>query len=404
MEEDEDGLFSTVSRALECVEGWCAHWSPECLRAVLGDDASPSTSGEDDDDVRARALADALLVAARRAAPAILAVERFARERRARCGGASTTVVELCGASRGHLLGALIASMRLEGVARVVLVDPRWPRAGAGDDASGDAAGAAASVPKKTDDARLPTAHMDARTDGWWTHRLVDPPHRWKASAKNASHLRSLAAALRRARVAEPGAFPGAVAIVANGVGGTGDLRALQLYHAPYGNRTLDPLTTDVNLADADSKNDDARCRARDVPRRSARARHEARRRNPTYRAGPSHEFSVKRLWPGRYVGVTRRRASRRPDPSTRSRGERGRRTFASAPAESVSSLELRDGFHERDSPLVTARGRARARWGGVPRGCRGVPRGGTMGVPMGVPRGTRSAPWLCPSSSNSRR
>ena len=172
MEEDEDGLFSTVSRALECVEGWCAHWSPECLRAVLGDDASPSASGEDDDDVRGRALADALLVAARRAAPAILAVERFARERRARCGGASTTVVELCGASRGHLLGALIASMRLEGVARVVLVDPRWPRAGAGDDASGDAAGGAASVPKKTDDARLPTAHMDARTDGWWTHRL----------------------------------------------------------------------------------------------------------------------------------------------------------------------------------------------------------------------------------------
>ena len=42
--------------------------------------------------------------------------------------------MELCGASRGHLLGALIASLRLEGVERVVLVDPRWPRAGAGDD------------------------------------------------------------------------------------------------------------------------------------------------------------------------------------------------------------------------------------------------------------------------------
>ena len=103
MDEDEDGLFATVSRALECVEGWCAHWSPECLRAVLGDDATPSTSGgtagdDDDDDDRARALADALLIAARRAAPAILAVERFARERRARCGGASTTVVGLCGA------------------------------------------------------------------------------------------------------------------------------------------------------------------------------------------------------------------------------------------------------------------------------------------------------------------
>ena len=155
MEEDEDGLFSTVSRALECVEGWCAHWSPECLRAVLGNDASPSASGEDDDDVRGSALADALLVAARRAAPAILAVERFARERRARCGGASTTVVELCGASRGHR-GSTSTT-----------------RAGAGDDASGDAAGGAASVPKKTGDARLPTAHMDARTDGWWTHRLV---------------------------------------------------------------------------------------------------------------------------------------------------------------------------------------------------------------------------------------
>ena len=178
MEEDEDGYFSTVSRALECVEGWCAHWSPECLRAVLGDDATPLASGEDDDDVCGRALSDALLVAARRAAPAIFAVERFARERRARCGGASTTVVELCGASRGHLLGALIASMRLEGVARVVLVDPRWPR----DDASGDAAGGAASVSKKTDDARLPTAHMDARADGWWTRR-IDGKHPRKTPA-----------------------------------------------------------------------------------------------------------------------------------------------------------------------------------------------------------------------------
>ena len=338
MEEDEDGLFATVSRALECVEGWCAHWSPECLRAVLGDDANDAN--DENDASCARALADALLVAARRAAPAILAVERFARERRARCGGASTTVVELCGASRGHLLGALIASLRLEGVERVVLVDPRWPRAGAGDDASGDAAEAAASVPKKTDDARLPTAHVDARADGWWTHRGVAPPHRWKASAKNASHLRSLAAALRRARVA--GAAPGAIAIVANAVGGTGDLRALQLYHAPYGDRTRDLLTDDDDdLADADV--------ALAMFPGAPPERTEARRRNLTYRAGPAHEFSVRRIWPGRYAG--------------RYNGESiesfARRAWAAHVRVGSGGVGVKsstpDGFHDRDVPLVTA-------------------------------------------------
>ena len=362
MDEDEDSLFATVSRALECVEGWCAHWSPVCLRAVLGDDATPSTSGgtagdDDDDDDRARALADALLIAARRAAPAILAVERFARERRARCGGASTTVVELCGASRGHLLGALIASMRLEGVERVVLVDPRWPRAGAGDDAS------AASVPKKTDDARLPTAHVDARVDGWWTHRGVPPPHRWKASAKNASHLRSLAAALRRARcVAEPDAFASAIAIVANAVGGTCDLRALQLYHAPYGNRTLD-LADDADVALAMFPGDPPE-------------RNEARRRNLTYRAGPTHEFSVKRLWPpgGRHGGGRRGESV-----DAFARKAWAAHVLVGSGGVGVASKSS-DGFHDDDPPLVTAT-RASARE--VGRGAEEGADGGAEGDPF---------------------
>ena len=142
---EEDAVFS--ARVLECAKGWLEHWPPECLRAVLGDAAPPSRSHDgaeaDDADVDVdAALADALLVAARRAAPAILALERLVAERRTRCDGASTTVVELCGASRGHVLGAFIASMKIEGVAEVVIVDNRWPRTGAGDDASRDAAAA----------------------------------------------------------------------------------------------------------------------------------------------------------------------------------------------------------------------------------------------------------------------
>jgi hypothetical protein len=77
-----DAVFS--ARVLECAKGWLEHWPPECLRAVLGDAAPPSRSHDgaeaDDADVDVdAALADAVLVAARRAAPAILALERLER-------------------------------------------------------------------------------------------------------------------------------------------------------------------------------------------------------------------------------------------------------------------------------------------------------------------------------------
>ena len=336
-----DAVFS--ARVLECAKGWLEHWPPECLRAVLGDAAPPSRShgAEADDadvDVDA-ALADAVLVAARRAAPAILAVERLVTERRTRRDGASTTVVELCGASRGHVLGALIASMKLEGVAEVVLVDPRWPRTGAGDDASRAAAAAKGNT--------LPTSHMDA-ADGWWTSQRAAPPHRWKASVKNASHLRSLNAALRRARIAAIGESSG-ISIVANGVGGTGELRALQLYHAPYGIRTRDSTTEADDTTDQDVS---LVLLPGDPPERD-----EACRRNLLYRAGPTHEFAVKRLWPRRD-----RRDPAGPSIETYAKTAWTAHLAAGAGGEvKTSSLEVQtsstsvDGCHDASPPLVLA-------------------------------------------------
>ena len=336
-----DAVFS--ARVLECAKRWLEHWPPECLRAVLGDAAPPSRphgAEADDDyvDVDA-ALADALLVAARRAAPAILALERLVAERRTRCDGASTTVVELCGASRGHVLGALIASMKMEGVAEVVLVDNRWPRTGAGDDASRDAAAAAKGN-------TLPTSHMDA-ADGWWTSRRAAPPHRWKASVKNASHLRSLNSALRRARIAI-GESSG-ISIVANGVGGTGELRALQLYHAPYGIRTRDSTTVADDTTDEDVS---LLLLPGDPPERD-----EACRRNLLYRAGPTHEFAVKRLWPRRD-----RRDPAGPSIETYAKTAWTAHLAAGAGGEvKTSSLEVQtsstsvDGCHDASPPLVLA-------------------------------------------------
>ena len=351
-----DAVFS--ARVLECAKGWLEHWPPECLRAVLGDAAPPSRShgAEADDadvDVDA-ALADALLVAARRAAPAILALERLVAERRTRCDGASTTVVELCGASRGHVLGAFIASMKIEGVAEVVIVDNRWPRTGAGDDASRDAAAAAKSN-------TLPTSHMDA-ADGWWTSQRAAPPHRWKASLKNASHLRSLNAALRRARIAI-GESSG-ISIVANGVGGTGELRALQLYHAPYGIRTRDSTTDADDTTDQDVS---LVLLPGDPPERD-----EACRRNLLYRAGPTHEFAVKRLWPRRD-----RRDPAGPSIETYAKTAWTAHLAAGAGGEvQTLSLEVKtsstsvDGCHDESPPLVLA-SRASALELGAPSGNR---------------------------------
>ena len=347
-----DAVFS--ARVLECAKGWLEHWPPECLRAVLGDAAPPSRShgAEADADVDVdAALADAVLIAARRAAPAILALERLVTERCTRRDGASTTVVELCGASRGHVLGALLASMKMEGVAEVVIVDNRWPRTGAGDDASRDAAAAAKGN-------TLPTSHMDA-TDGWWTSRRAAPPHRWKASVKNASHLRSLNAALRRARIAI-GESSG-ISIVANGVGGTGELRALQLYHAPYGIRTRDSTTDADDTTDQDVA---LVLLPGDPPERD-----EACRRNLLYRAGPTHEFAVKRLWPRRD-----RRDPAGPSIETYAKTAWTAHLVAGAGGEvQTSSSEVKtsmDGCHDDAPPLVLA-SRASALELGAPSGNR---------------------------------
>ena len=151
------------------------------------------------------------------------------------------------------------------------------------------------------------------------------------------------------------------MAIVANAVGGTGDLRALQLYHAPYGNRTLD-LADDADVALAMFPGDPPE-------------RNEARRRNLTYRAGPTHEFSVKRLWPpgGRHGG------GRRGESVDAFARKAWAATFSSALA-GRRGVEESDGFHDDDPPLVTAT-RASARE--VGRGAEEGADGGAEGDPF---------------------
>ena len=332
MEEDEDGLFATVSRALECVEGWCAHWSPECLRAVLGDDATPSTSGGNRRRTTTTRARPRRRVARRGSSRGsrdprrgtIRARETRAMRRRVDDGRGALRRVAGAPARRPHRVHA--SRGRRAGGARGPAMAPR----GRGRRRIRRRRRGRRERPQE--DGRRASAH---RARGRAGGRLVDAPaasprriggkHGRKTPATcDRSPPRSVERARRR-----PGAFPSAMAIVANAVGGTGDLRALQLYHAPYGNRTLDLAddADDVALAMVPG----------DPPER-----HEARRRNLTYRAGPTHEFSVKRLWPpvrghggGRYAA----------NPSTRSRVRRGRRTFASAPAESAWRRGAATGF-----------------------------------------------------------
>ena len=140
------------------------------------------------------------------------------------------------------------------------------------------------------EDGRRASAH---RARGRANGRLVDaprrpPPHRVESigEKRQPPEIARRRAPSSASRGAEPGAFASAIAIVANAVGGTGDLRALQLYHAPYGRSNPRP-----------------RRRRPPTPSRSRwspatpRATRGAKA-DLTYRAGPTHEFSVKRLWP----------------------------------------------------------------------------------------------------------
>ena len=188
MTSDDDALASVVARGVAASSSWSL--DEACARAV---------SGRHLDDVGG---------AIRDAAPCVLAVERWLASLPEGTPGA--TVVEMCGSESGHVAGMLLASILPPGAAReVVLVDARWPA---------DAHSSSSSS--------LPVAHVDTPpVPGTYRAQLT----RWKATAKNASHLRSLHRALRGATAGD--AAP--LVVVSRRAPGTDALRAMQMYFAP---------------------------------------------------------------------------------------------------------------------------------------------------------------------------
>ena len=366
MDEDEDGLFATVSRALECVEGWCAHWSPECLRAVLGDDATPSTSGgtagddDDDDDLRAPSptrCSSRLVARLPRSSPWNDSRARDARD----AAGASTTVVELCGASRGHLLGALIASMRLEGVERVAARGPAMAPRGRGR--------RRIRRERPQEDGRRASAH---RARGRANGRLVDAPRRppsaslesigEKRQPPTIARRRAPSSALRRRtrRLRERDSD--------RGERGGGHGRPAGAAAVPCPLRESNPRPRRRR-----------RRRARDVPRRSPRAKRGAKAEPDVPRGADTR---VLRQTPVAARGATRRRASRRIRRRVRAR-VCGRRTFSSAPAESAWRRGASDGFHDDDPAARDGDEGERAREVGPTGGAEEGADGGAEGDPF---------------------
>ena len=189
--------------------------------------------------------------------------------------------VEMCGSESGHVAGMLLASILPPGAAReVVLVDARWPA---------DAHSSSSSS--------LPVAHVDTPpVPGTYRAQLT----RWKATAKNASHLRSLHRALR-------GATAGDAARARRGVPSrAGD--------------GCTPRHADVLRSRARTR----RARPRTARPLRPRRRHQ---RKTLYRAGPSHTFTARQIYPREGRRRDRRRSAR--DVSSASASDSPERRFA---------------------------------------------------------------------------
>ena len=259
MTSDDDALASVVARGVAASSSWSL--DEACARAV---------SGRHLDDVGG---------AIRDAAPCVLAVERWLASLPEGTPGA--TVVEMCGSESGHVAGMLLASILPPGAAReVVLVDARWPA---------DAHSSSSSS--------LPVAHVDTPpVPGTYRAELT----RWKASAKNASHLRSLHRALRGATAGD--AAP--LVVVSRRAPGTDALRAMQMYFAPAHGPValvLEPGAPPDRVAAINGK--------------------------LLYRAGPSHTFTARQIYPREGRRRDRRRSAR--DVSSASASDSPERRFA---------------------------------------------------------------------------
>ena len=230
MTSDDDAYASVVARGVAAASSWSL--DEACARAAFG-----------------RHLLD-VGGAVRDAAPCVLAVERWLASLPEGTPGA--TVVEMCGPESGHVAGMLLASILPPGAAReVVLVDARWP----------------ADAPSSSSSS-LPVAHVDAPpVPGTYRAQLT----RWKATTKNASHLRSLHRALRGATARD--AAP--LVVVSRRAPGTDALRAVQMYFAPAPGPValvLEPGAPPDRVAAINGK--------------------------LLYRAGPSHTFTARQIYP----------------------------------------------------------------------------------------------------------
>ena len=259
MTSDDDALASVVARGVAASSSWSL--DEACARAV---------SGRHLDDVGG---------AIRDAAPCVLAVERWLASLPEGTPGA--TVVEMCGPESGHVAGMLLASILPPGAAReVVLVDARWP----------------ADAPSSSSSS-LPVAHVDAPpVSGTYRAQLT----RWKATTKNASHLRSLHRALRGATARD--AAP--LVVVSRRAPGTDALRAVQMYFAPAPGPValvLEPGAPPDRVAAINGK--------------------------LLYRAGPSHTFTARQIYPREGRRRDRRRSAR--DVSSASASDSPERRFA---------------------------------------------------------------------------
>ena len=259
MTSDDDALASVVARGVAASSSWSL--DEACARAV---------SGRHLDDVGG---------AIRDAAPCVLAVERWLASLPEGTPGA--TVVEMCGSESGHVAGMLLASILPPGAAReVVLVDARWPA---------DAHSSSSSS--------LPVAHVDTPpVPGTYRAQLT----RWKATAKNASHLRSLHRALRGATAGD--AAP--LVVVSRRAPGTDALRAMRMYFAPAHGPValvLEPGAPPDRVAAINGK--------------------------LLYRAGPSHTFTARQIYPREGRRRDRRRSAR--DVSSASASDSPERRFA---------------------------------------------------------------------------
>lgn len=275
-------------------------------------------------------------------------------------GGDGVTVVEFCGPSRGHITGMLVAALLPpRAVAEVVLVDARWPskqkKGEKGDEKAArqstakqqeelgtGVAASAAATSSSSASLTLPTQHIDGldagvasgnETDadvtdrggggggGRWRWRVEIS--RWKGSTrkvtKNTSHLRSLHRALMTA------GRPGLV-VCARHACGAEALRALQLYHAPLTPAPPSPLTVcpyespPIPSTPTGPGAPNAQQRQRQPPRRrrwrrgrrppaavmlaltpgAAPDRVEGLKCKLLFRAGPTHTFTARQLYPQR--------------------------------------------------------------------------------------------------------